>query len=147
MNADKEYTKILRSVKKIVGNKTTWLQQLNSAGKLLLGTKFKGVFPSDHIPRLSKKKPYCILNLDRSTEPGSHWIALGKLPSGDSIVYDSFGRKYTEIIPKLTHSGNGKILNTDPDAEQDILETDCGARSLAWLVFLDKYGAESALKI
>ena len=127
------------------GDKSTYLNDLNRVGRKLLGVKFKGVYPSDKIPKLHDLSPYCILNLDTSKESGSHWIALGKIPkTNDSIVYDSFGRNSKQIIPKLQYSGNGRIINADDDAEQKILETDCGARSLAFLVVLDKYGYDVA---
>jgi hypothetical protein len=129
----------------LIGNKTTYLGELEGAGKKLLRVKFKGVFPSDKIPKLNDLSPYCILNLDKSTESGSHWIALAKMPnSNDSLVYDSFGRDYRKIIPNLNLSGNGRIDNTDKDSEQEILETDCGARCLAWLLVFDKQGADVA---
>jgi hypothetical protein len=144
--AEELYNHIL---KKIVypqtGDKSTYSNDLDRVGRKLLGIKFKGVFPSDKIPKLNDLKPYCILNLDKSTESGSHWISLAKLVgTRDSIVYDSFGRDNKQIIPDLQYSGNGTIQNTDRDAEQKIEETDCGARCLAWLVLLDNYGLEYA---
>tara|TARA_R110000823_G_scaffold61186_1_gene145968 strand:+ start:638 stop:1093 length:456 start_codon:yes stop_codon:yes gene_type:complete len=133
------------SVYPLIGNKTTYLGELEGAGKKLLKVKFKGVFPSDKIPKLNDLSPYCILNLDKSTESGSHWIALAKMPnSNDSVVYDSFGRDHRKIIPNLNLSGNGRINNTDNDSEQEILETDCGARCLAWLMVFDKQGVDVA---
>ena len=144
--AHKKYNQILKNVKKIVGGKTTYLGQLDRASKSIFGGKFYGVYPADKIPKLNDKKKYCILNLDKSTEPGSHWVALAKIGK-NSIIYDSFGRSYTQIIPELKYSGNGRIHNTDQDTEQPLTATDCGARCIAWLKFLDVYGAENALKI
>jgi hypothetical protein len=153
MNKNKEkycnliYNKILKDiVKPISGNKTTYLSELLAIGKKLFGVKFKGVFPSDKIPKLNDLSPYAILNLDRSTESGSHWVAIAK--HGDNTyLYDSFGRKHTQIIPNLYYSGNGKIIDTDNDAEQKVYEIDCGARSIGWLLFFDKWGPECALLI
>ena len=125
----------------MIGDKTTYLDQLYRAGKRLFGIKFKGVFPSDRVPKLNDLAPYCILNLDKSGEPGSHWIALAKIKNKDScIVYDSFGRDHKLIIPSLNSSGNGKIKNADRDAEQNVLSTNCGARCLSFLIVLDKHG-------
>ena len=132
-----------------MGDKTTFLTQLKKTGSQILGDKFKGVYPSDKIPKLTTKNPYCILNLDKSNESGSHWISLVKLsgtPSG-CLVYDSFGRNNTHIIPSLSKSGNGLVIDTDKDSEQGILETNCGQRSLAFIIFFDKYGADDAMKI
>ena len=152
--AEQLYNDILtKQIYPLVGDKSTFMDDLDKVGRKLLGIKFKGVFPSDKIPKLNDLKPYCILNLDKSTESGSHWIALAKLNDGGkhhnsgSIVYDSFGRNNKQIIPDLQFSGNGTIADTDRDAEQQITETDCGARSLAFLVVLDKYGLDVARMI
>jgi hypothetical protein len=145
--AHKKYDTILRSVKKLVGGKTTYLQQLAKAGKTKFGAKFHGVYPSDRIPQLTARTPYTILNLDRSDQPGSHWIAVAK-SNNDIIVYDSFGRTHKTIIPALGRGFvGGKVIDTDRDVEQDIMATDCGARSLSFLVFFDRYGAKNALLI
>jgi hypothetical protein len=145
--AEEVYNEILNeTIKPLTGNKTTYLTDLHGVGKKLLGAKFKGVFPSDKIPVLNDLASYCILNLDKSTESGSHWVSLAK-HGEDSILYDSFGRANNKIIPNLVYSGNGRIIDTDRDAEQHILETNCGARCLAWLVFFDKYGADNAMLI
>lgn len=136
------YNHILKEVvEPLTGDKTTYLNELNGSGKKLLGVKFKGVFPSDKIPKLNDLAPYCILNLDKSGEPGSHWIALAKLENGNSLVYDSFARDHKQIIPNLQFSGNGRILEADrSDKEQLVKETNCGARALSWLILLDTWG-------
>ena len=139
----KLYNEILSRVEKLVGNKTTYLQDLENQGKKLLAVKFSGVYPADKIPCLNSIKKYAILNLDKSTEPGSHWVAIAK-HNNTTLLYDSFGRDHKKIIPALAKSGNGKIINTDRDAEQDILETNCGARCLAWLILMDYSGAKIA---
>ena len=145
-NAEQLYNQILtKQIYPLTGDKSTYMDDLDRVGRKLLSIKFKGVFPSDKIPKLNDLKPYCILNLDKSTESGSHWIALAKIHGkNSSLVYDSFGRSNKKIIPALKNSGNGTIVDTDRDAEQEIIETDCGARCLAWLVLLDKHGLEKA---
>ena len=131
----------------LVGDKITYLDKLHGVGRKLFGVKFKGVFPSDKIPKLNDLSPYCILNLDSSKEKGSHWIALAKMDDDKTLVYDSFGRDYKRIIPDLNFSGNGRIKNTEKDAEQNILQTDCGARCLAFLMVYDKNGENMAKQI
>ncbi len=144
--AEKLYNQKLKEIEKYhVGDKTTFLSQLNGAGKKLLGVKFKGVYPSDKIPKLNDLSPYCILNLDSSKEPGSHWIALAKnQDKNHTIVYDSFGRHNNKIIPNLKFSGNGRIIDSDRDPEQKPKETNCGARALSFLCIHDKYGEDVA---
>lgn len=145
--ANRIYKKILNViVKPEIGNKTTFAKDLETAGIKMLGSEFKGVYPSDKIPKLNALKKYAILNLDRSDEPGSHWIAVA-FDDDKTYVYDSFGRKSTRIIPSLFHSGNGRVIDTDPDREQDYEETNCGARSLGWLLFFERYGPKNAILI
>jgi len=141
------YNKLLNDVvKKISNDQTTYLTEILGVGKKLLGVKFKGVYPSDKIPKLNDLSPYAILNLDTSKEKGSHWVSIAKY-GNNTYFYDSFGRVNTQIIPNLQFSGNGKIINTEKDAEQKIFEVDCGARSLAWLLLFDKWGPECAMLI
>ena len=142
----KKYDIILKHIEKYLGKSTTYSDTLQAVGKKLLGVKFKGVYPSDKIPKLNDLSPYCIVNVDKSNEAGSHWLALVK--SGNHcILYDSFGRRNTQLIPNLRFSGNGKILDTDRDVEQKIKEENCGSRAISFLVFYDKYGEKCAMKI
>ena len=83
-----------------------------------------------------------IINLDEHDEPGSHWIAMVK-HNNDLLVYDSFGRKTTDILPNF----NKEVIDTDYDAEQQINEDNCGARCVAFLNVYDKLGFEYALLI
>jgi len=134
----------LNNLKDIQNNYTkndrvTYLDQLYKIGRKMFGNKFHGVFPSDKIPKLNNIKRYCILNLDKSNEPGSHWVGLAKLKNGQTIFYDSFGRCHTKIIPDLNLSGNGRIVNSEKDREQKIKEENCGQRCLAFLAVVDKY--------
>ena len=126
-----------------MGNKTTYGTDLDKIGKRYLGGKFKGVYPADKIPNLTNERPYCIINTDISTGSGEHWTSLA-IVGNKNIFYDSFARDGVKLIPQLKKIN---IINTDDDVEQDVLETNCGQRSLAFLIFLDKYGVDEALKI
>ena len=114
----------------------------------MLGNKFKGVYPSDKIPKLNKLQPYAILNLDNSSKPGSHWIAVAYDDNNNNIVvYDSFGRNSQKIIPNLYNAYGGRVIDADYDSEQRIKEDNCGQRSLAWLVIADNDGIDDAIMI
>jgi len=146
--AELEYNKILKDITDAMGDKSTFLSELNGVGRKLLGVKFHGVYPSDKIPRLNDLSPYCILNLDKSNESGSHWVALAKLEDENaSVIYDSFGRDHMKIIPNLQYSGNGRIIQPEDDSEQHILQESCGQRTLGFLLFLDRYGIKNAMYI
>ena len=143
--AEEYYNKVLKYIENNkTGKKTTYSDQLEKICRELFTVKFKGVFPSDKIPKLSSLAPYCILNLDKSTEPGSHWVALSKCNDG-AMLYDSFGRDDTIIIKDLRFSGNGKIVDVDrKDVEQKVKEMNCGARCIAWLLVFNDLGEEYA---
>ena len=143
--AEEYYNKVLKYIENNkTGKKTTYSDQLEKICRELFTVKFKGVFPSDKIPKLSSLAPYCILNLDKSTESGSHWVALSKC-TGGAMLYDSFGRDDTVIIKNLRFSGNGKIVDVDrKDVEQKMKEKNCGARCIAWLLVFNDLGEEYA---
>jgi len=146
---ENEYRLYLKKIQYMMASDdTTYLSQLEKVGKKLFSVQFKGVYPSDKIPKLNDLAPYCILNLDKSKEPGSHWIALCKVKDrNECLFYDSFGRSHTEIMKNLKFSGNGRIKNTELDPEQKILEQNCGQRCLAFIKMFHDYGPEVALMI
>lgn len=55
---------------------------------------FLDVFPSDKLPWRILHYPACfVCNVDKSTEPGSHWVAFF-LPSPDEVeFFDSYGNE------------------------------------------------------
>jgi hypothetical protein len=147
MDIDKKNKTILKHVESIIGNSTTSNTDLDQIAKSLFGNRYLGTFASDKFPRNMKDLHvfYCILNLDKTGQPGSHWVACVILPKS-ILIYDSFGRKSSEILPDAFKKGR-KILDTEYDAEQDIKETNCGARAIAALVIFDEYGKHSFLKL
>lgn len=51
---------------------------------------FRGVFMRDSLPRIPREKECGIVNLDNSTNNGTHWVAYAKIK--DKIEYfDSYG--------------------------------------------------------
>ena len=121
----------------LLGNKVTYSNDLHRVGKQLLGKDFIGVYPSDQIPML-KNKQCCILNLDKSDQSGSHWIAVYRVGK-TNLTYDSFGRKSSKIIPSLKN-----VVDADYDSEQMIEEEDCGSRSIAFLLVCKYWRPELA---
>ena len=55
---------------------------------------FLGVFSSDQLPAMVMSYPACfVCNTDRSTEPGSHWIAFYIISPNEVEFFDSFGNE------------------------------------------------------
>ena len=124
----------------------TNLSQLTKLAERRFGTRFHGTYASDQIPRLSPMQS-CILNLDTSSGPGSHWIALVRGKGTQCYVYDSFGRRGVQLIPALAWHSPGKVIDSDLDPEQGVSESNCGARCIAWLEVFYQHGARIALTI
>ena len=90
---------------------------------------FLGVFPIDKLPQ---QKPNCnykttvIINLDKSSMPGSHWVCCQLNPVGVSEYFDSYGRQPLVKIQKylLKNSKNCYIQNKD--RYQPVLTSVCG---------------------
>lgn len=115
--------------------------ELNRAGRHLFGSAYLGTFPQDRVPPL-KKGEMAIANVDTAGLPGTHWVAIAGLGKGQNLVYDSFGRASKKLLPYL--AGGRNVTDTDYDAEQKKVQTSCGQYSLAWLIFLQKYGVRNA---
>ena len=120
--------------------------ELLQAGKQLLGDKFAGVYSSDQRPALSKQKPYAILNTKPTSSGGEHWVGLARVPSNGKIMhYDSFVRSHRQLFPDRWED---EAIDTElDDVEQDERTTECGQRSLAWLLLFDQLGSSAAKMI
>ena len=131
---------------KLMKKKTTTDNfELLQAGRQLLGDKFAGVYSSDQRPALSKKMPYAILNTKPISSGGEHWVGLARMPSTGKIMhYDSFGRSHRQLFPNRWED---QAIDTEPDIEQDERTTECGQRSLAWLLLFDQLGSSAAKMI
>jgi hypothetical protein len=56
---------------------------------------FLGVFAANELKSAlhkAKQRSFCIVNVDRSTEPGSHWYAVFKIAKGSYECFDSLGQ-------------------------------------------------------
>lgn len=140
--AEKFYKSSLKRMVRLVGNSTTYDNDLEKTGKKLFGSLFVGIFSSDEIPDINKNE-MLIANLDKHNEAGSHWVGIIKDKNDIIWVYDSFGRNLHKILPSIY--GKGKtIKSTEQDAEQNKKENNCGARCLAFLNIFHKLGIEYA---
>lgn len=92
--------------------------------------KFRGIFPSDKIPQPCSAG-YYIVNLDSSTEPGSHWICL-KIGKFQNEFFDSYGfAPRNKTFKKIL--GNKYIYNKKK--LQNELSTTCGQWCLFYIYY------------
>lgn len=138
--AERIFRELVPLIEDILGHGITNGRQLDGLGSALFGKLWNGVYASDQIGRPKKAGAY-IINLDSSDEPGSHWVGLYIFNdfSRRSLLFDSFGRPTAEILPGLVGYGA-----TDPDKNQRIKQTDCGSRSMAFLVLANGWGYDLA---
>ena len=130
-------------VKPITKGKTTYENNILKFGKQFLKKEFSGVYASDTLPKLKSTSPYAVCNVDNSFQKGSHWLAVIRIGPNKILVYDSFGRKSSELVPNIV--GNGmSIVDSDYDAEQQPDEVDCGARCLAYILMCKHWGVKLA---
>ena len=127
-----------------LGDRVTYMDQLERYGHRELGDAFLGVHMLDRIPRVLPEQ--CLIaNTDLSSQPGEHWVAFYRSRDGKLYQYDSFGRAPARLMPgALKRAGGGIYGHVDRDAEQRVSEENCGQRCLAWLVLAKNYGAELA---
>lgn len=143
---EKEYREVVGQISRQIPGETNNFD-LDLIGSRIFGFKFRGVFAADRLPELNRGHS-CIANTDPSDLPGTHWIALARSNSDKIYFYDSFGRSPKKLMPMLKRRYRGKkILYDTKDKEQELDETNCGARALAWIYLFYKLGPEAVLKI
>jgi hypothetical protein len=118
---------------------TTFGSELEGIGKSLFRFKWGGVFSADTLPNTLDPKKYYIANVDNADQEGSHWVAIH-----DGYIYDSFGRSAKEMNPNFTRHC---LKRTDDDQEQSYNQTNCGQRSLAFLIVCKSHGIKIAKNI
>jgi len=100
----------------------------------MLSQCFLGVFASDKIPSISKVPAALIVNLDESSSPGSHWIALFFTKSKKCEYFDSYGRKPNNcILQYITRHVKSYTYNNI--CVQDLWSISCGQMSLYFLIW------------
>ena len=133
-------------VKDLGTNSTTNSSQLDKQGRVYFGANFKGVFTPKSIVNVNNiiknKEACCIFN---TTEAGEHWVAFFRGDNGEIAYYDSFGRDPEELFANIRDNHTGakhNITPTENDAEQNIKESNCGQRCLAYLLLCRDYGSQ-----
>ena len=135
----KYYEQSLVMIEDILGSGVTNNLQLNKLGHELFGNDYIGTLCSDQMPKYIKEKQCFILNTDssKSRNKNGHWVAFFKL-NGKLWYYDSYARPAYKLsknwASKRMYNANTK------DRDQSYEESDCGSRSLAFLVVFKKFG-------
>ena len=88
---------------------------------------FRGVISRDQIYNLIDQRPsYYIVNLNDSTQPGSHWVVINvRAPPNPIEYFDSFGLNAPTEVVELSHlMGVNYLYNSTQ--YQDLNSVLCG---------------------
>ena len=93
---------------------------------------FKGVYSADNVPVSRPEEASCyVVNLDDSSEPGSHWTSIYISPAQPSEFFDSFGLECT--IPRLEGLLGETYLHC-PVQLQSVFTSSCGQHCLYYIL-------------
>ena len=97
---------------------------------------FEGVYPCDQLPSNQVPRPSAfVINLDPSTSPGSHWVAVYFDINGNSEYFDSYGKDTQNPAIKIFLRRNtlGTYLHNERRLQGD-LSAVCGQYVIYYLV-------------
>ncbi|HRP36661.1 MAG TPA: hypothetical protein PLS50_02520 [Candidatus Dojkabacteria bacterium] len=87
---------------------------------------FKETSPRDYYKGKIKDIELGVINMDKSTGPGTHFIAYFNSPDRDKVIYyDSYAVLPPKEIQRYLHS-NGKVIAYNSTQHQPIASVTCG---------------------
>lgn len=97
---------------------------------------FRGVFPRDRLPRqVNTRRPSAfVINTDRSTGPGEHWVCVWFDGLGQAEYFDSFGLPpvHPAIENFMLKHSSAHVYN--PRLLQDLTSSACGLYVLYYVL-------------
>ena len=141
-----EYNKNLMYIYDYLNKSTTTNNiELNMICKILFGdANFLGVRSADEFPKYIQNGQMFIINnkSSKSKTNGEHWIAFIKSDKNKDhkprlYGYDSYNRDIHKLNPFFRHK---RFVNANSNRDESFVETDCGQRSVAWLLSFFKHG-------
>ena len=96
---------------------------------------FLGVFPRDQLPRKPRYPSCFIINTDRSTSPGQHWLAFYYDMNGKCEFFDSFGLHPSAYRLKTYIDQTSRGWTYNSIQYQSIKTKTCGYFSFLYLLF------------
>jgi len=95
---------------------------------------YHGVFPIDKLPILHSLPAALVINLDDSTEPGSHWVAIYIETKSSCEYFDSYGREPEEKLRTYMNKYASKIKFNKKCIQQPLTAT-CGQFCIYYLIW------------
>ena len=146
----KQYKDILKQIHDVTQDID--LTQSDNLLKIIDHTKIKNLFNViDYWDNFKPdfRRPYSILNTDKESDTGNgtHWV--GCFQNNKTLyIYDSFGRNHImDPFCEEMHELGFICVYVNKQTDQGNTQTNCGIRSLLWLLFVDNYGIKKSSKI
>jgi hypothetical protein len=99
---------------------------------------FIGTYPRDLLPKNPIKIRPCalIINTDKASEPGEHWVAIYLSKENCAEYFDSFGFTpyHTDILKFLSRNNIKKIIYNVKQL-QSVMSKTCGAYCVLFVKF------------
>ena len=134
-----------RHVMTEMGADTTSTSALDHYGRTHFpGGFFAGVYPADREPPPPTGTDFYIQNTEPASHPGTHWVAIARVPGYPDLLFDSFARKPSHVfLPHLM----GRVESTEDDVDQHPRDsTHCGQLCHAFGHVLHRHGRDAATK-
>ena len=92
-----------RHVMTEMGTDTTSTSALDHYGRTHFPAHFfAGVYPADREPPPPTGTDFYIQNTEPASHPGTHWVAIARVPGYPDLLFDSFARKPSHVfLPHL----------------------------------------------
>jgi hypothetical protein len=140
------YKKLVAALESHYGNETKTNTDLINIGRAVFAPLGNNVFRNADYDFNRMEDTYSIINNDNGV--GEHWLAVYQ-ERHSVYVFDTFGRDIKKLMPEFHARGKAQgysIVNANKhyDNEQEANQSDCGLRSLAWLILAKSKGIKTA---
>ena len=95
------------------------------------------IIMNDELQNYEYKTSYFILNLEDSTDIGSHWVSL-IIEDGRALYCDSFGLVPSLEVENWIHKNTNLKYVWNNNIFQDIKSTYCGFFALSHIIYIQK---------
>ena len=140
------YKKLVEALEDHYDNETKTNTDLIKIGKVIFRPLGDNVFRNSDYDFNRMNNEYSIINTDNGT--GVHWVSVYQ-ERNKVYVWDTVGRDNKKVMPEFharARTQGYTIVNANKhyDHEQETNQSDCGIRSLAWLILCESKGVKTA---
>ena len=143
------YKKLVEALESHYDNETKTNTDLIQIGRVIFEPLGNNVIRNADYDFNRMDDKYSIINNDNGV--GEHWLAVYQ-ERHSVYVFDTFGRDMKILMPEFharARTQGYTIINANKkyEHEQEANQSDCGLRSLAWLILAESKGIKTATLI